>query len=58
MMNEKEGYDKVIIQLKAVKSALNSMTNKYIKESFETCVTGKDSEEICKRFFAEIIENE
>jgi DNA-binding FrmR family transcriptional regulator len=55
---DKDCFD-VLVQIKAVKSALTSFTNKFLQENFITCLKeGKESQEdICKKFFTEILKN-
>ena len=54
--NEKDCFE-VLTQLKAVKSALNSLTNKYLEENFIKCIKKKETskETVCHKFFKEIL---
>ncbi len=54
--NEDECFE-VLTQLKAVKSALNSLTNKYLREKFVKCLKDKkeSKEHICEKFFKEFL---
>lgn len=56
MENEDECF-KVLTQLKAAKSALNSLSNKFLQEKFLKCLEkGNESKEaVCKKFFTEIL---
>jgi len=56
MESEDECFD-VLTQLKAAKSALNSLSNKFLQENFLKCLEkGDESKEaVCKKFFTEII---
>ena len=55
--NEDECFE-VLTQLKAAKSALNSLTNKYLQEKFVKCLkNGEESKEhICEKFFKELLD--
>jgi len=57
--NEEECF-KVLTQLKAARSALASVTNKFLQENFVKCMKScssdeKSHEEICEKFFKEIL---
>lgn len=56
MENEDECF-KVLTQMKATKSALNSLTNKFLQENFLKCIEKKEEskEAVCKKFFTEIL---
>ncbi len=45
MIEEEKDCSSVIIQLKAVKSAINNLTNRYIEDNIMNCVEGDCSEE-------------
>lgn len=58
MIAEGEDCFKTLTQLKAAKSALESFTERYINENFQSCLLkcGKsEKDEVCKKFFSEII---
>jgi len=49
-----------IIQMKAVKSAMNSLMNKYMEENFIKCLKGchkKDGEDMLKKLILELTKN-
>ena len=56
MENEENCFD-TLAQLKAVKSALNSFTSKFLQENFLKCLERGDepNEVVCKKFFSEIL---
>ena len=59
MIDAKEDPYKTIIQMKAAKSALNSVMNKYIQENLWTVLEDcDDKQETCKKFIAEILNND
>ncbi|MBA4337029.1 hypothetical protein C0416_04650 [bacterium] len=57
MMECEEDCFKVLTQIKAARSALDSLTAKYLQDNFTDCVNKdtKNTEKICKKFFEEII---
>ena len=58
MMARKQDCFKVLVQLKASRSALNSLTEKYMEKNFNSCLkTCKKNEQsrVCQRFFSELI---
>ncbi|MBT3864574.1 metal-sensitive transcriptional regulator [Candidatus Peregrinibacteria bacterium] len=58
MEQDKDCFD-TLTQLKAAKSALNSLTMKFLQENFIKCInkcsTKESKEETCKKFFGEIL---
>ncbi len=57
MENDRDCFE-VIIQMKAAKSAFNSLMNKYMETQFMSCI-GKckdkqSKEDLCKKFFKEV----
>lgn len=62
MMEEDKDCFLVLTQLKASRSALQSLMINYMKEHFQTCLkkcqkNEKAEDEVCKRFFNEIMKN-
>jgi len=61
MMDEGEDCFAVLTQMKAAKSAMNSLMNKFLEEEFSNCLLKCQSEEdksgVCRKFFAEITKN-
>lgn len=60
MIEEKKDCFSVIVQMKAVKSALNSLTNKYIEENFVSCLDSRGSRkksEMIKKLVLELTKN-
>ena len=57
MIDNKKDCFSIIIQLKAVKSATNNLMNKYIEESFKSCVDGCQSPEKVKKLIKELTIN-
>ena len=57
MMENGDECFAVLTQLKASKSALNSLTNKFLQENFLKCIEKKEKskEAICRKFFTEIL---
>jgi len=60
MLDNEEDCFKTLTQLKAAKSALSSITNKFLQENFIKCMKScssdeKSHEEICEKFFKEIL---
>lgn len=60
MMEEEKDCFAVLTQIKAAKSALNSLTNKYLQENFLKCLQKCDTDdakktELCKKFFSQIV---
>lgn len=48
----------VLNQMKAAKSALNALMNKYLQENFTKCIdSGEDQKLVCQKFFREILNN-
>jgi CsoR family transcriptional regulator, copper-sensing transcriptional repressor len=62
MMEEDKECFEILNQMKAAKSGLNSLMNKFLEEHFVKCMNdckgnrGKQ-EETCKKYFAEILKN-
>ena len=55
--NEKDCFQ-TLTQMKAAKSALNSVMNKFLQENFMKCIdSGEDQKKICGKFFKEILNN-
>lgn len=60
MAEENKDCFSVLIQMKAVKSAMNSLMNKYMEENFIKCLKSchkKDSEEMLKKLIIELTKN-
>ncbi|HAM88456.1 MAG: hypothetical protein US83_C0004G0071 [Candidatus Falkowbacteria bacterium GW2011_GWC2_38_22] len=60
MIEEKKDCFSVIVQMKAVKSALNSLTNKYIEENFVSCLDScgsRKKSEMIKKLVLELTKN-
>lgn len=61
MIDDDKDCFKVLVQIKAAKSALDSFTQKYIEENFtsclKTCATNKEKNQVCQQFFKEIVKN-
>ena len=57
MIDNKKDCFSIIIQLKAVKSATNNLMNKYIEESFKSCVDGCQSPTKVKKLLKELTIN-
>lgn len=60
MIDEKKDCSSVIIQLKAVKSAINNLTNKYIEDNIMNCVKNdcsKRNKELMKNLILQITKN-
>lgn len=60
MTQEDKDCFSVLIQMKAVKSAVNSLMNKYMEDNFIKCLKGchkKDSEEMLKKLILELTKN-
>lgn len=58
MVEEGQDCFKVLTQMKASRSALDSMITKYLEENLFKCLSGckgKDKEDVCKKFFAEAL---
>ncbi|MEA3452919.1 MAG: metal-sensitive transcriptional regulator [Patescibacteria group bacterium] len=60
MIKEKKGCFAVLAQMKAARSAIDSLSLKYLEEEFVDCLgsckKGK-KDEVCKKFFKELIKN-
>jgi len=58
MMGEEQDCFKVLTQIKAARSAFNSLTNKYLRENFKACLQKckdkQSKDELCNKFFNEI----
>ena len=63
MIEENKECYKVMVQMKAAKSALNSLMNKFIEENFIDCINNdcksgkKRNEENLKKIFIELTKN-
>jgi len=61
MMNEGKECFETLAQMKAAKSALNSLINRYLTENLQTCLlecqVKGERDAVCKKFFDEIISN-
>jgi DNA-binding FrmR family transcriptional regulator len=60
MIEEEKECFEVIIQLKAVKSSLNTLMNRYIESNFVNCIKScgnKKQEEMIKKLVLELTKN-
>ena len=61
MLTKNEECFNVLTQMKAAKSGLNSVINKYLEENFAACLNnknkGNNTSELCHQFFKEILKN-
>lgn len=61
MIKNKEDCFQTLTQMKAARSALSSLMNKYMRENFQACLTQckrkGEHDDVCKKFFDEIINN-
>lgn len=60
MMEAEKDCFSVIVQIKAVKSALNNFQNKYLEENFNNCLKScqvKDKQEMLKKLIFELTNN-
>ncbi|MFQ5493023.1 MAG: metal-sensitive transcriptional regulator [Candidatus Dojkabacteria bacterium] len=58
MVDEEKDPFAVITQMKAARSALNSVMTKYIEQNFWTFIKDcENEEEACRSFFTELIRN-
>lgn len=57
MLEETNDCFDVLIQMKAIRAAMDSMMQKYLEKEFLKCLEKKNkpSEEICQTFFKELI---
>ena len=60
MIEEKKGCFSVLAQMKAVRSAIDALSLKYLEEEFANCLgeckEGKEND-VYKKFFKELIKN-
>ena len=61
MENEKECFE-ILTQMKAAKSGMNSLMNKFLEDHFVKCMeacakNGTDKDIVCRKFFSEILKN-
>lgn len=57
MMDANDDPIKVLTQMRAARSALNSLMSRYVQEHFWEFINScSDKEESCRKFFEEIIE--
>jgi DNA-binding FrmR family transcriptional regulator len=58
MIEEDQDPIKVVTQMKAARSAMNSMMSKYIQQHFwEVMSSCEDQEDACRKFLAELVTN-
>ncbi len=61
MIEEERDCFATFTQMKAARSALNNLMNKYLEENFMNCIgkcrNKQEKDDVCKKFFAEIIKN-
>ena len=60
MIKEKKDCFAVLIQMKAARSAIDSLSFKYMEKEFSSCLSGcvnNKNNEVCKKFFKELIKN-
>ena len=58
MIDEDKNCFETLTQMKASKSALVSLINKFLQENFVKCISScKDQDQVCKKFFTEILKN-
>lgn len=60
MIEDKKDCSSVIIQMKAIKSAMNNLTNRYIEDNIMNCVEGdcsKKNKDLLKDLILQITKN-
>ena len=60
MIEEKRGCFSVLSQMKAARSAIDSLSLKYLEEEFANCLgacSRGNENEVCKKFFKELIKH-
>lgn len=57
MLEEGKECFEVLTQMKAARSAMDSMITKYLEENLFVCLKGckKDKEGVCRKFFSEAL---
>ena len=58
MVQEKKDCFTVLNQIKAARSALDSLSAKYIEKEFSSCLRAcntKEKDQVCKNFFSQLI---
>ncbi|MFA6160570.1 MAG: metal-sensitive transcriptional regulator [Patescibacteria group bacterium] len=61
MINDQKDCFQTLTQMKAARSAMNTLMNRFMQENFESCLLSckrkGEQEDVCKKFFNEIIQN-